>query len=165
MVRSSTVTMPCLVAVGGIQVTSGLTLTACSSPISGAAAAADPYASVPQPTPSGPCLSPVTSGNTSTFSPGTYCSGNQAHRIAAAATISAGRLLHRGRKFAISGSATATGTGVTFSIRVAILGVIDRQSECDLHSAHERHLFRHCIFWRPGREPEAATTLLPAEAL
>ena len=115
MVGSSTVTMPCLVAVGGIQVTSGLTLTACSSPISGAAAAADPYASVPQPTPSGPCLSPVTSGNSSTFSPGYYCSGIKLTG-SASATFQPGVYYIDGGNFAISGSATATGTGVTFFI-------------------------------------------------
>ena len=112
---SSTVTTPCLVAVGGVQTTSGLTLTSCSSPVSGAAAAADPYASVPQPTPSGPCLSPVTSGNNYTFSPGTYCSGIKLTG-SASATFQPGVYYIEGGNFAIAGSATATGTGVTFFI-------------------------------------------------
>ena len=116
MVGSSTVTMPCLVAVGGIQVTSGLTLTACSSPISERRRSRRPLsASVPQPTPSGPCLSPVTSGNTSTFSPGTYCSGIKLTG-SASATFQPGVYYIEGGNFAISGSATATGTGVTFFI-------------------------------------------------
>src|SRR5579864_7749596 len=72
MSGSSTVTTPCLVAVGGVQTTSGLTLTKCSGAITGAAATADPYASVPAPTPSGSCpgagLQPVTNGNNLTFS-------------------------------------------------------------------------------------------------
>jgi hypothetical protein len=95
-------------------VTSGLTLTQCTSATTHAAATADPYASVPTPTASGSCLSPATSGNNQTFSPGKYCSGISLSG-SAAATFQAGVYYVQGN-FTISGSATATGTGVTFYI-------------------------------------------------
>jgi hypothetical protein len=93
-----------------VQVTSGLDLTQCTKPTTGAAATADPYASVPEPTPSGSCLT-VPNGNTVTLSAGDYCSGlhisgNQS------ATFQAGVYYVSGGSFKIDGS--ATGTGVTF---------------------------------------------------
>jgi hypothetical protein len=111
---SSTVTAPCLVAVGTASTTSGLTLTQCTSPTNHAAATPDPYASVPAPTASGSCLTPVSSGNNVTFSPGKYCgsiqlSGSQA------ATFQPGVYYVDGN-FKFTGSASATGTGVTFYI-------------------------------------------------
>jgi Flp pilus assembly protein TadG len=111
---SSTITTPCLTAVGNVSVTSGLTLTQCTSATTGAAATPDPYASVPAPTASGSCLSPVTSGNNVTFSPGKYCgsiqlSGSQS------ATFQPGVYYVDGN-FKFTGSASATGTGVTFYI-------------------------------------------------
>jgi hypothetical protein len=117
MSGGGTVTTPCLVAVGGAQVTSGLTETVCTSPVTGAAATADPYASVPEPTASGSCpgggLQPATSGSTLTFSPGFYCgislSGSQV------ATFQPGVYYIDGN-FRFTGSSTASGTGVTFFI-------------------------------------------------
>jgi Flp pilus assembly protein TadG len=114
MSGSSTIKTPCLVSSGGVSVTSGLTLTQCTSATTHAAATADPYASVPTPTASGSCLTPATSGNTQTFSPGKYCSGISLSG-SNAATFQPGVYYIEGN-FTISGSATATGTGVTFYI-------------------------------------------------
>jgi Flp pilus assembly protein TadG len=62
----------CIIAVGGVSLTSGATETVCSSPITQAPPVADPFADVPTPSvPSGGCAS--TSG--SILYPGTYCSG------------------------------------------------------------------------------------------
>jgi Flp pilus assembly protein TadG len=110
MSGNSAITTPCLVAVGNVNVTSGLDLTKCTSPTTGAAATPDPYASVPEPTPSGPCLT-VPHGSPVTLSAGYYCqglhiSGNQS------ATFGAGVYYVSGGNFQIDGS--ATGTGVTF---------------------------------------------------
>ncbi len=112
---SSTVTTPCMVAVGGVQTTSGLTLTKCSSATTGAAPTADPYASVPEPTASGACLQPVTSGNNLTFSPGYYCGNTLQISGSQSATFQPGVYYVAGN-FKFTGSATATGTGVTFFI-------------------------------------------------
>ena len=117
MSGSSKITTPCLVAVGNVSATSGLNLTQCTSPTTGAAANVDPYQSVPEPTPSGACLTPVTSGNTLTFSPGTYCSGISISG-SKSATFQAGVYYVEGN-FQLSGSATASGTGVTFFVTAA----------------------------------------------
>jgi hypothetical protein len=112
MGASSTLKTPCLRAVGTVSVTSGLTLTQCTSPTIHAAATPDPYASVPEPTGSGSCLSPVTSGSNLTFSPGKYCSGISMSGNSVA-TFQPGVYYVNG-SFSMSGNATATGTGVTF---------------------------------------------------
>lgn len=78
-------------------------------------ATADPYASVPAPTPSGSCLQPVTSGNNLTFSPGYYCGNTLQFSGSQVATFQAGVYYVDGN-FKFTGSATANGTGVTFFI-------------------------------------------------
>jgi hypothetical protein len=70
---------------------------------------------VPEPTPSGPCLTPAISGNNETYSAGQYCSGitvNGTHT----ATFGAGVYYIDGGNFTVNGSATDNGTGVTFFI-------------------------------------------------
>jgi Flp pilus assembly protein TadG len=109
---SSAITTPCLFAVGNVQVTSGLHLTQCANPTTGAAAGSDPYASMPAPTASGSCLTPVTSGSNLTFSSGHYCSGISISG-SKVATFQPG-VYYLDGGFSISGSATASGTGVTF---------------------------------------------------
>jgi Flp pilus assembly protein TadG len=114
MSGSSTITTPCIQSSGGVSVTSGLTLTQCTSATTHAAATADPYASVPAPTASGSCLTPATSGNTVTFSAGYYCSGISLSG-SKTATFQSGVYYVDG-SFQLSGSATASGTDVTFYI-------------------------------------------------
>jgi Flp pilus assembly protein TadG len=109
---SGKITAPCLDAVGNVSVTSGLDLTKCTSPTTGVAAATDPYASVPQPTASGSCLT-VPNTATVALSYGYYChglhiSGSQS------ATFGAGVYYVTGGNFQIDGA--ANGTGVTFFI-------------------------------------------------
>jgi hypothetical protein len=106
--------VPCLVAVGGVKVTSGLDLTKCANPTTDAAATADPYASVPAPTkPSTSCLT-VSNASILTLSPGYYCNGISISG-SQSATFQAG-LYYVDGNFTISGSATDHGTGVTFFI-------------------------------------------------
>jgi Flp pilus assembly protein TadG len=110
MSGSSAITTPCLVAVGGITVTAGLALTKCSTPTTGASVTADPYASLPTPTPSGPCLT-VPHGSPVSLSAGYYCSG--LHLSASqSATFGPGVYYVTCGNFKIDGS--ASGTGVTF---------------------------------------------------
>jgi hypothetical protein len=111
------ITTPCLVAVGNVQVTSGLALTQCTNPTTGAAASPDPYASVPAPTPSGSCLNPVVSGNSSTFSPGHYCGVTSISLAGSAAATFQPGVYYVDGNFKISGNVTASGTGVTFFIK------------------------------------------------
>ena len=111
MSGSSAVTTPCLVAVGNVNVTSGLDLTKCGSPTVGAAPTPDPYASVPQPTASGPCLT-VPHGSPVTLSAGNYCSG--IHITGSQSATFGPGVYYVGGNFKIDGS--ATGTDVTFFI-------------------------------------------------
>jgi Flp pilus assembly protein TadG len=110
MSGSSRLTTPCLVAVGGVTVTSGLALTECSTPTTGASVTSDPYASVPTPTPSGPCLT-VPNTQTVSLSAGYYCSGLHISG-SQTATFGPGVYYISGGDFKIDGS--ASGTGVTF---------------------------------------------------
>jgi Flp pilus assembly protein TadG len=64
-------TTDCIISVGGVSLTGGVTETVCSQPITQAPPVADPFGNVPSPTPSGTCAS--TSGGS--LSPGTYCGG------------------------------------------------------------------------------------------
>ena len=116
---SSTITTPCAVTVGvdpGVTESGSgtLDLTKCTNPTTGAAPTLDPYASVPQPTASGPCLTPVTNGNTLTFSAGNYCNGIQVNG-SNSATFGPGVYYVNGN-FQVNGSATDHGSGVTFFI-------------------------------------------------
>jgi hypothetical protein len=109
MSGSGKISAACAVAGGNIHGTSGLTLSKCTNPTTNAAPSPDPYASVPAPTPSGSCLT-VPGTSTVTLSPGHYCSGLI---VNGSATFSPGVYYVDGN-FVIQGSASATGTGVTF---------------------------------------------------
>jgi Flp pilus assembly protein TadG len=84
------------------------------TPVTGGAAAADPYANLQRPTPSTPCTAdPSISGGTVSLNPGTYCgitiSGN------ADVTFNPGTFILLGGGFHAGSSNTIlTGTGVTF---------------------------------------------------
>lgn len=110
MSGGSHVTTPCLVSVGGISVTggSGYTLNNCTSLTTNAPVATDPYASVAEPTASGPCLSYT---NQSSISYGHYCSGISVGG-GKSLTLQSGTYYLDGN-FSISGGATVTGSGVT----------------------------------------------------
>ncbi len=105
-------TADCLVAVGNSAIGGSLTLDTCSSPTNNAQPVADPYASVPEPSPSGTCLT-VTNG-AQTLSPGWYCTG---------LSISWGPVAFQPGVYVVSGGGlnfnagtNATGTGVTFFV-------------------------------------------------
>jgi hypothetical protein len=65
----------CAISVGGVQATSGLTMTECSAPVTNAPSVADPYADVPAPTPTGACQNANANGGV--INPGRYCNGLQ----------------------------------------------------------------------------------------
>ena len=113
MSGSAAINAGCLVAVGRVQTTSSLTETQCSTPKTKAPATANPYASLPVPTPSGSCLS-VPGGSSITLSPGYYCNGLTVSG-STTATFQPG-LYYVNGNFSIQGGASATGTGVTFYI-------------------------------------------------
>jgi Flp pilus assembly protein TadG len=109
MSGSATINAKCLVATGNVKTTSGVTET-CAAPQTGVAPTADPYASVPAPTPSGSCLT-VPGGSPLTLYPGNYCNGLSVG--GGSVTFEPGVYYVNGN-FALSGSTVANGSGVTF---------------------------------------------------
>jgi hypothetical protein len=109
MTGSSRLTTPCVLAVGGVSVNSGLTLTLCDAPMTNMEAVSDPYADVAAPPVTGGCMT-VASGAT-ILSPGRYCGGID---IKGAVTFLPGVYTVDGGTFSIGAQANAVGTNVTF---------------------------------------------------
>ncbi len=108
----SSVTASAINVVGGVTMSNGG--TASPTPKTGAAATADPFATLPAPA-SGSCLYTnlsLTSGTT-TLNPGTYCSGILVSNTASV-TFKPGTYVINGGGMGFSGSGTVTGSGVMF---------------------------------------------------
>lgn len=101
---SASLTTDCVVSAGGVAIHSGLK-EACAAPVTNAAPAPDPFAKVPAPSTSGPCL--TASG--STLQPGVYCSGLS---LKGDITLSPGVYVID-NSLKINGNTTITGSGVT----------------------------------------------------
>jgi Flp pilus assembly protein TadG len=104
---SSGVRAPCLIAVGGIQDAGHVTLTRCSQYVTSSPAASDPFAELPQPANTGPCLN----GNRAALTPGRYCNGLD---LKGATTLASGTYVISGGTLRINSNSTITGAGVTF---------------------------------------------------
>ncbi|PBB96048.1 pilus assembly protein TadG-related protein [Mesorhizobium sp. WSM3862] len=94
----------CLVAVGGVSLNNPVT-TVCNAPITQALPAADPYADLPTPAVTNPCLN----DNKPTLGPGTYCSGMN---LKGNVTLSPGVYVVQG-PLKINANAVVSGNGVT----------------------------------------------------
>lgn len=94
----------CLISVGGMVLNNPPT-TVCNAPITQALPAADPFASLPAPAATGPCLSDAKSA----LGPGTYCSGMS---LKGNVTLSPGVYVVQGN-LKINGNTTVSGSGVT----------------------------------------------------
>jgi Flp pilus assembly protein TadG len=103
---SATLTTDCLISVGGVSLTSGVTETVCGAPITQAPPVADPYKDVANPTPQSGCQD--TSGPT--YSPGTYCNGLT---LQGAANLQPGTYYIQGGDLKINAGANVIGNGVT----------------------------------------------------
>jgi hypothetical protein len=102
----------CAIAVGGAHTTSGLTQTECSAPLTNQPAAADPYADVVAPTPTGACK--ASSAKNETISQGRYCNGLA---LKGDIVMEPGVYYIEGSSgFDVNAQATVTGTGVTIYI-------------------------------------------------
>ncbi|HEY2445356.1 MAG TPA: TadG family pilus assembly protein [Rhizomicrobium sp.] len=111
MSGSAKMTAACTFAVGGDNLNSGLTLTACSAAKTHQSSVADPYATVATPIlPTSQCLSVPTLP--ATIQAGYYCHGLS---VNGTATFASGQYYVVGN-LAIQGSSSVTGTGVTFYI-------------------------------------------------
>jgi len=107
---SSAVTVPCAISVGGVAVSSTLNLTQCGSPVTGAAAAADPYSNLAVPPIPGAC----TAVSGATLNPGKYCSGMT---LQSNITLNPGVYVVDGGTLKINAGANISGSGVTFFLR------------------------------------------------
>ena len=108
---SADVTVPCVLAAGGLSVDEGLNLTDCTEPQSNVPPAADPFAGLPQPAVGGPCLTLPSGNGAATLSPGRYCGGGN---LKGDKTFLPGTYVMDGGDFRINASANVTGSGVTF---------------------------------------------------
>jgi Flp pilus assembly protein TadG len=106
---SSLLTTTCVIAVGGVANSGGLTMSQCTTPVTNAPSVADPFSDVPAPTPSGACLNQ--NANNETISPGRYCSGLSLKNNV---TMNPGvYYIESSSGFDVNANANVIGTGVT----------------------------------------------------
>ncbi|WP_428671824.1 DUF7305 domain-containing protein [Roseibium sp.] len=111
---SSSVSTPCVSAVGEVSATSGLDMSECSTPIEYADAVVDPFEDVPAPSTSGVCEPQTVFGggasSTYTISPGHYCGGLAIRRTV---TMNPGVYVIDGGDFEVNSTAVVNGSEVT----------------------------------------------------
>lgn len=105
---SATLSTDCLIAVGGVSLSTRPTM-GCDAPITGALPAADPYASLPAPAATGSCQSVNNGKQAQTLQPGTYCNGMN---LSSSVHLEPGIYVVQG-SLKINAGAVVEGTGVT----------------------------------------------------
>jgi len=105
---SATIKADCLITVGGMVLNNPVTTT-CSSNLTKALPASDPYSSLPTPTGGNPCKSVNGNKTTQTLQPGTYCSGMD---LKGNVTLQPGVYVVQGG-MKINANAVVAGSGVT----------------------------------------------------
>ncbi|HYF22055.1 MAG TPA: pilus assembly protein TadG-related protein [Caulobacteraceae bacterium] len=103
---SSRVSVPCLIAAGGVSTAGGATLTSCSRPITNSARASDPFKDLPLPT-----GLPTRNDNGQNLLPGLYKNGLN---LKDTKTLAAGTYVVQGGTLRMNANANVSGTGVTF---------------------------------------------------
>jgi Flp pilus assembly protein TadG len=97
---------PCIMAAGGVSLSSNAVLTSCAAAMTYLPPVADPFKSVTEPTPpSGDCLS----DGGATLSPGRYCGMNLKNTV----TLNPGTYMIDGGTFKVNSNALVKGSGVT----------------------------------------------------
>ena len=108
---SAKLTTDCIIAVGGVSLTSGAHVTVCPSPITQAPPAADPFANVPVPGTSGPTFA---NASGAVLQPGNYTNGMT---LSGTKTLSPGVYVVSGGDFKVNANANISGSGVTIYIK------------------------------------------------
>jgi Flp pilus assembly protein TadG len=103
---SALLSTDCIISVGGVSLTAGVSETVCGAPITQAPPVADPFSDVPTPSTTGPCQS--TSG--STLQPGVYCNGLT---LQGNVTLAPGVYVINGDDLKVNANANVVGDGVT----------------------------------------------------
>ncbi len=107
---SAALTAPCLQAAGGMQLTSNVHLTTCSSALTNQGAIADPYAGTAFPA-AGSCAKyTINKKGTTTLSAGTYCGGLS---LDGSVSLNPGQYIVSGGNLTINANASVSGSGVT----------------------------------------------------
>jgi hypothetical protein len=135
--------------VGGDSVTSGLTLTSCTSVTTKAPYVADPYASVPAPS-----VGSCSSGSGSELNPGTYCGLTLQGNV----TLNSGVYVISGGTLKINASANVTGTGVTFFLTNGATLQINGNATLNL-SAPTSGSYKGLVFYGDRTQATAKNTI------
>ncbi|TIT00781.1 MAG: hypothetical protein E5W87_18150 [Mesorhizobium sp.] len=101
---SASLDVDCLISAGGLSLANPVK-TVCTSLITQALPAADPFADLPAP----PATNPCQNGNQSTLQPGTYCRGLS---LSGSVTLSPGVYVIQGGDFKANSNANISGEGV-----------------------------------------------------
>lgn len=106
---SATTSMPCITTAGGVSLNANVSLTSCTSAMTNLPPVADPYASLPLPTP-GTCQN----WNGHSHTPGTYCD-NTINITGQTDTLAPGTYIFSGTHISVAGGQNGgiTGSGVT----------------------------------------------------
>ncbi len=142
------VTVPCVDTVGGDSVTSGLSLTSCTSVTTGAPFVSDPYANVPAPS-----VGSCSSG--SVLDPGTYCGGLT---LQGTVTLNSGVYVISGGSLKINANANVTGVGVTFFLTNGATLQINGNATLNL-SAPTSGTYQGLVFYGDRTQATAQNTI------
>jgi hypothetical protein len=104
---SATLKTDCVIAVGGVTSTAGLTLAECDAPVTQTAPVADPFRNLPVPARPLSCQN----DNLATLEPGRYCNGMTLKNTK---VLKPGVYYIEGGEFRINANADVSGSGVTF---------------------------------------------------
>jgi hypothetical protein len=130
---SGTLVTSCAGARGGIDADGGMTLTNCPEAKERLRRMDDPYADVPEPTVSGPCVNPTTfagpSGAIHSASPGRYCGGMNILRTV---NFAPGVYIIDGGTLRATSTAALNGTGVMFFLTNGARLDINAQAQLNL---------------------------------
>lgn len=124
---SATLTTPCVISVGGVNVTPRLTMSECDRAVTQAPPVADPFATLPEPEPSGPCQN----DNASTLQPGRYCNGLN---LRGTVHLNPGVYYIERGTFRTNANARITGTGVTIYLVDGVDTHFNGNAEIDLRA-------------------------------
>ena len=108
---SADVTVPCVMAAGGVSVDAGLTLTECTEAQAHVPPAADPFDARAEPAVSGVCKTLPSGVGAVTITPGRYCGGGI---LKGTKTFAPGVYVMDGGTFRANATANLAGSGVTF---------------------------------------------------
>lgn len=130
---SGTLLTSCAGANGGVDDDGGMTLTDCAEAREGLRRMDDPYADVPEPAVSGPCVNPTTfagpSGSIHFALPGRYCGGMNILRTV---NFAPGVYIIDGGTLSATSTAVLNGVGVTFFLANGARLQINGQAQLNL---------------------------------